>query len=269
MKINEIRNAYIAEGLSYLDAGSRTCQDIILALIAKSPLSDRITIKGGVLMQHISGDSRRATQDFDMDFIRYSLNDESVISFVEKLNMLSDAVSIRITTPIEELKHQDYHGKRVYIRIMDSEGTSLDTKLDIGVHKDITIEQDVYCFDLCKLDDSVTLLVNTKEQIFTEKLKSLLRLGAFTTRFKDIFDMYWLAVHGELSKSFLLANISIVIFGDPSMRENGILDVASRLENVFSNTRFVESLKKSKRYNWLDTDAAKAAQALINYFNTF
>jgi hypothetical protein len=30
---------------------------------------DNVTIKGGVVMQHLSGDSRRATQDFDFDFI--------------------------------------------------------------------------------------------------------------------------------------------------------------------------------------------------------
>ena len=69
MILEELRDAYLADGFSYLDAGARTCQDIILSLIAKSALVDNVTIKGGVVMQHLSGDSRRATQDFDFDFI--------------------------------------------------------------------------------------------------------------------------------------------------------------------------------------------------------
>ena len=36
MKLDEIRDAYLAEGYSYLDAGSRVCQDVILSVIAKS-----------------------------------------------------------------------------------------------------------------------------------------------------------------------------------------------------------------------------------------
>ena len=34
-KLDEIRDAYLAEGFSYLDAGLRTCQDSILALTRK------------------------------------------------------------------------------------------------------------------------------------------------------------------------------------------------------------------------------------------
>ena len=71
-------------------------------------------------MQHLSGDSRRATQDFDLDFIRYSLSDESIKSFVDKLSEQSDDISISITAPLEDLEHQDYNGKRAYITITDN-----------------------------------------------------------------------------------------------------------------------------------------------------
>lgn len=61
MNLNDIRDVYMAEGFSYLDATSRTSQDIMLSLIANSPLSEHVTIKGGVLIQHLSGDGRRVT----------------------------------------------------------------------------------------------------------------------------------------------------------------------------------------------------------------
>ena len=56
--------------------------------LSVSTLSRNVTIKGGVVMRGITGDSRRATQDMDIDFIRYSLSDDSIMTFVEKLNCL-------------------------------------------------------------------------------------------------------------------------------------------------------------------------------------
>ena len=266
MNLEEIRDQYLSEGFSYLEANSRTGQDVILSLIAKSSLAKNITIKGGVVIQHISADSRRATQDFDLDFIRYSLSDESIRRFIDELNKATDEIVISITAPIEEMKHQDYNGKRVYIRIVDNTGTHIDTKLDIGVHKNISIEQEEYCFYLDKLEDSVSLLINTKEQSFTEKLKSLLRLGASSTRYKDIFDMYWFISHGSINKTVLLHDLEIIIFNDKTMRENNNGDIASRLSSVFSDSSFMESLGKSRRYNWLEIDPTEATRGLLEFF---
>jgi hypothetical protein len=36
------------------------------------------TIKGGVVMRSLSKNARRAMQDIDLDFIRYSISDESI-----------------------------------------------------------------------------------------------------------------------------------------------------------------------------------------------
>ena len=66
-----------------------------------------MTIKGGVVMRSKTGNIRRATQDLDMDFIRYSLADDSIELFVKKLDCL-EGISIRRTGNIETLKQQDY-----------------------------------------------------------------------------------------------------------------------------------------------------------------
>ena len=50
----------------------------------------------------------------DIDFIRFSLADESIKLFVEKLNNI-DGLKIALKGRLEELKQQDYHGKRAYI----------------------------------------------------------------------------------------------------------------------------------------------------------
>lgn len=68
----EVKN----DGYSQVNAEAKVCQDIVLKAISESSLSRNVTIKGGVVMRSITGDSRRATQDMDLDFIRYSLSDD-------------------------------------------------------------------------------------------------------------------------------------------------------------------------------------------------
>lgn len=154
MNINTIFNNYLANGYSNLNAISKTCQDIILTQISNSSLNKNVTIKGGVVMMAISKDIRRATQDLDIDFIRYSLDDSAIETFIEKLN--DKDIKIKITSPIKRLHHQDYDGKRVFIDISDNFGNVFSTKLDVGVHKDIDIDQDELCFDLGIDSNSVT-----------------------------------------------------------------------------------------------------------------
>ena len=140
MDLIEARNNYISDKYNFLDASSKVCQDVILSKIAKSPLSKHVTIKGGVVIHNISNDSRRATRDIDLDFIRYSLADEAIQKFVNTLNNVDDGISINIVAPIEELSQQEYNGKRVIAELMDGAKNKIGIKLDIGVHKNIKIE---------------------------------------------------------------------------------------------------------------------------------
>lgn len=166
------------EGYNEENAEAKVCQDIILKAISNSSIKNNVTIKGGIVMRSISHNIRRATQDIDIDFIRYSLSDEAIKRFVSKLNCV-DGFNLSMIEKIDELKHQDYHGKRVYIHIEDNDGDFVESKIDIGVHKDLNIEQEEYCFDVCLDDNGATLLMNSKEQMFTEKLRSLLKFGTF------------------------------------------------------------------------------------------
>ena len=70
---------------------------------------------------------------------------------------------------------------------MDTEATTISLKLDIGVHNDLSIEQDEYAFDVAFQEDSVSLLINSPAQMITEKLKSMVRFGVRNTRYKDVW----------------------------------------------------------------------------------
>lgn len=106
-------------------------------------------------MHNISKSTRRATRDLDLDFIKYSLDDSSIINFINELNEESKESIIKINGSIEKLHHQLYDGKRVNISITDNYNNILETKLDIGVHKYFELEQEEYIFDFALLDGNV------------------------------------------------------------------------------------------------------------------
>lgn len=51
------------------------------------------------------------------------------------------------------------------------------------------MEQEEYCFDITYDDEGASLLINSNEQMLSEKLRSLLNFGTFSTRFKDIYEL--------------------------------------------------------------------------------
>lgn len=267
MDIRKIINKYIETGYDSEDAESKAVQDVILLAITSSRFSENITIKGGVVMHSISNDMRRATRDLDLDFIRYSLADESIENFVKELDGALDDVTIQIAGDIKPLHHQDYDGKRVHLRITDNQHYTLVTKLDIGVHRDFDIEQDEYCFNLDVIGASVKLLINSKEQIFTEKLKSLLKHGARSTRYKDLFDFYYLITKTELDKDKLRKCIDILIFKDESMREENMDGVVHRLNSIFQSRLYRNHLTEPK-VNWLDVSVDQTIDTVSKYIET-
>lgn len=218
-------------------------------------------------MHSISKDLRRATRDMDLDFIKYSLEDNSIIRFIEELSNVDDGIKIEIDGEIKELHHQDYDGKRVNIELFDKYGNKLKTKLDIGVHKLLDIKQDEYCFDLSIINQNANLLINSKEQIFVEKIKSLLKLGFRSTRYKDLFDFYYLINRTELDKEKLMNCFNILIFKDETMRENNIEDVVNRLQMTFDSNAYRNHLSNPKN-NWLDITVDDAIMSVLKYIKS-
>ncbi len=236
------------DGYSEENAESKLGQDIVLKAIFESGMDKNTTIKGGVVMRSISKNVRRATQDIDLDFLRYSISEDSIRRFIDKINCL-DGIKISIAGDIIELNHHDYKGKRITLNIEDEENTILSLKMDIGVHADLSLEQEEYAFDLAFQEDAVSLLINSKAQIITEKLKSLVRFGSQSTRYKDVFDIYYLKDGVNINQ--LKNCIKNYIFEDDTLKKVTSMDeVIKRVERVFTNKRYLAELKKSGK-NWV------------------
>lgn len=267
LNIEKIRQEYMKEGYTRVNAVAKVCQDIILKEISESPYFRNVTIKGGVVMHSIFNDKRRATRDIDLDFIKYSLEDESIAKFINKLNDNDDGITITIDGNPELLHHQDYDGKRVNVIVNDSYNNTMKSKLDIGVHRNFDLEQEEYCFDLNSINTTATLFINSVEQIFIEKLKSLLKFGALSTRFKDIFDFYYLINNTNIDKEKFNKYIKNIIFDDDSMLENNIADVIIKMKILFSNRIFIANLKDA-RNNWLDIPVADVLKNILTFLES-
>ena len=254
---------YLQKGYEDAYAASIVAQDIILSKIAKSNYRNNITVKGGVVMFNITNDKRRATVDIDIDLIRYSLEDKSILLLFEKLNQIDDGIRIIVNKKIKPLKHQDYHGKRINIVLKDLFGNQIETKIDIGVHKNLDIKQEEYMFNFEVFNNSMTLLINTKEQIFVEKLSSLLKHGIRTTRYKDVYDFYYLITEGNMDKSLLPKLTNIYCISDNS-RINTKTEIEDELSKIFNNPSFRKNVQSS-RYNWIEEDTMIVLNTILDF----
>lgn len=97
----------------------------------------------------------------------------------------------------------------------------------------------------------VSLLKNTVEQSFTEKLRSLLIFGSNSRRYKDIFDMYYLKDKADEKK--IRDAIQLLIFDDIDMRENDYESIVKRVEKTFNDKQYLRRVSES-RQRWMDED---------------
>ena len=147
--------------------------------------------------------------------------------------------------------------------ITDKYNYSISSKVDIGVHNNFNLEQEDCFLDICFQDDAIKLLINYREQIIVEKLKSLLRFMSNNTRYKDVFDIYYLKDNVNLEK--IQYCISKYIYGDGTLSVNNIDDVISRLEMVFSDKSYIKEINRSRK-NWISVDVEKVLNEDLEFF---
>lgn len=111
------------------------------------------------------------------------------------------------------------------------------------------------------------MFINSVEQIFIEKLKSLLKFGVLSTRYKDIFDFYYLINNTNIDKEKFSKYIAKIIYDDESMKEHSINDVISKMQVLFSNKIFIANLKDAKS-NWIGIPADKVLENILEFLKS-
>ncbi len=258
-------DSLLSIGYNQPKARSKIAHDVVLMAMEKSGLAKNVTIKGGVVMSDITDDVRRATMDMDVDFVRYSLTDEKIDEFIGKLNCI-DGVTIERMGDIVELKHRDYHGKRVSLRVIDSAGNVMRTKIDIGVHTHANIKQSARQFKISLDGRHARLPANSGEQVFVEKLKSLLIFGARSGRPKDVFDMCYLC--DVVNRDRFMTMLRVFVIDNPAMRENDIAGIVARLARTFKSRTYMQKLRQTD-VNWLEVSPKEATKRVLEFVRLF
>lgn len=243
-------------------AKSYVCQAVLLEKISLSPFTDKILLKGGVVMYNMTHNLRRSTSDLDFDFIRYDIsNDSSIYDFVKLLNKHLPEYIVGIRQ-IEQLHQQDYKGKRVKITIEDST-ERISFSLDIGVHTLFAIEQEDVCFYFDIIGKNIMLKVNAIEQMFAEKLFALAKFGALSTRNKDIFDLYYLIKEKKPKKDSIRQCLDLLLL----CKTDGITcieDMCGIVDDTFKDKGFIANFE-SEKHKWLDVSRSEIFTAILDF----
>jgi len=134
------------------------------------------------------------------------------------------------------------------------------------VHTVDAAKQQDMDFDLSHIEsDAARLLANGPEQVFVEKLKSLLRLGRISSRGKDVFDMAYLTDH--VKPEGLKPLFEAFIYNDPKMLEKRTADMTRRLQRIFSDRGFM-ALLRNRRMNWLQITPEEATERILTFLQT-
>ena len=217
-------------------------------------------------MYNLTQDKRRATIDIDLDLIRIYLADDNLYKIFTSYKLRGIDLYININE-ITNLKHQGYKGKRIPVIIRDTFNNEINTKIDVGVHTEYNIDQDELCFNTCIDNENITLFVNSKEQIFVEKIIPIIKFGSLSTRYKDYYDLYCLIKNGNLNKDKVIKIMDDKIFNIGINNINSIEELINLIENILSNEKYLEKLNDRKN-NWIEIGNIELKKELIEYLNS-
>ncbi len=260
--LSKLIKYYLDKGISYQYALARVSQDIILSKISLSKYSKNVTIKGGLVMFNITNDKRRSTIDIDISFIKYSLFDTSIKMFFEQFLLNDyDGIILKIIS-IKELKHESYRGKRVIIDIMDNFNNIIKTKIDIGIeNKDIPQDNAIFNFEC--IEKSLNLKINSREQIFTEKLISIIRHNISTTRYKDFYDIYFLIRERKMNSNKILQLFETYDI-NKYLQTTNFNSISQLIKETLESKNVILGIESK---NWLDISTSELLNTITTYLD--
>ena len=128
-----------------------------------------------------------------------------------------------------------------------------------------TIRRLDFTFTLADESVRANLLANPNEQIFVEKLLSLLRHRTLSRRPKDVFDIYYLCDHVDVMK--LRSCLDSLIYTNRRIMPRNAAEVVAVLKDVFASRQFMRRLANTS-VNWIQVDPIEATQRIIGFLES-
>ena len=217
------------------------CLERLLDRIAASRFRKHFVIKGGFLIASILGIGSRSTMDIDATVKGFSVCYENVDSIFKEICDIDIADQLTFSFErIEEIREKDdYLGLRVFVECRYGKmNVPLTVDLTTG---DTIIPREVEYMYKCVFDDkAIPVLAYPLENVFAEKLDTIVSRGAANTRTRDFYDVYMLYVLKKDEINFKTLRIA--------------LEATSRRRNTFETLEGYPQILESIKVDLVQND---------------
>lgn len=190
---------------------TRHCLERLLFRLSRSEHRDQFILKGALLFAVWGTDFHRATRDLDL----LGFGDPSLERLVHVFREIC-GVQVEPDGPVfdpasvqaEEIRTLDeYSGVRVTL-VAEVDRAKVHLQVDVGFGDALPIPpQEVEFPSLLDLPRPI-LRAYSRETVVAEKLEAIVRFGMLNTRFRDYFDLHYLAQNFEFSGQDLATAIA-------------------------------------------------------------
>lgn len=151
-----------------------------------------MAVKGGTLMSALFGIAERTTMDIDTTILDFPGDEASIHSVIQKICKIdiSDGIAFSVDASKPITKDDTYGGYG--FSLMATIGTiRLSLGIDVTVGDVVTPAPERLEFKNVMGDTgNICLLAYTTETVLAEKLQTVLKRGALTTRPRDFYDIH-------------------------------------------------------------------------------
>ena len=130
------------------------------------------------------------------------------------------------------------------------------------MHTLLAIDQNKMCFSFTD-DKKIFLQVNPPEQIFSEKLFSLAKIGSTSQRYRDVDDLYYLIKNQVLDSITVKDCLRLLTINHPFGIKD-MEDVISKANDCLNDDFFINNYKRNNG-SWLNIEYDVARSAILDF----
>jgi len=195
--LEKLQNKAKETGRSYQLCLQLFCQEEFLRRVSLSKYADNLVLKGGLFIYTLTGFDSRATADVDFLLKQIPNTESEILKLVEEIAKIetgNDFINFEVKGVLPIALQREYNGLSVAV-IGKIKNTQTPFGIDFGVGDIIVPKQEKRLIPT-QLDGFTQPEINTYslESTIAEKFDAIITRFEFTSRMKDFYDIYYLAL---------------------------------------------------------------------------
>ena len=179
--------------------------------LSRSSHREQFVLKGAMLFALWEPEMHRATRDLDLLGFGQSTPERLADIFRELCNLEVEADGVDFdprSVRCEDIRAQDeYAGIRVKLRATVGKAV-VPLQVDVGFGDALPVAPEEITFPVLLGMAAPKLRAYSRETVVAEKLEAIVKLGMLNTRFKDYFDLHYLAQKFPFEGALLVQSIA-------------------------------------------------------------